>query len=215
MREPSRSEPIGWTLNPDYQVEFDPIPARLRVTFGGQTIGDSRAARVMYELGHAPIYYLPRGDVDNARLEPTDRDTYCPYKGHASYRTVRVGDAVAENAVWAYLNPYPELALLEGYFGFYWGRMDAWYEDEVEVPGPRELPGRIDTTTQLKCMFPGLAAEWHPTRNPGIKPYEFPSYSSAVVWWRDGSGREWQERIRDRVLAATTLRADGDAHPYG
>ncbi len=215
MSEPSRSEPIGWLLNPDYQVEFDPIPAQVRVSFGGETIGDSRGARVMYELGHAPIYYLPRGDVAMSRLRSTDRDTYCPYKGHASYWTVRVADAVAENAIWAYLEPYPELARLEGYLGFYWGRMDAWYEDEVEVPGPRELPGRIDTTSQLKRMFPALAAEWHPTRNPGINPYEFPPYAGTVVWWQDASGREWQERIRDRVLAATTLRADGDAHPYG
>ncbi|MCP5111031.1 MAG: DUF427 domain-containing protein [bacterium] len=145
----------------------------------------------------------------------TDRDTYCLYKGHASYWTVRVGDAVAENAVWTYLEPYPELAPLDGYLGFYWGRMDAWYEDGAPVPGPREIPGRIDTTSQLKRLFPALAAEWHPSRNPGIKPYEFPPTSGAVVWWRDASGREWRERIRERVLAATTLRADGDAHPYG
>lgn len=207
-------DPVGWELNPDYQIEFDPVPARVRAIFGGATIADSRGARVMYELGHAPVYYLPRADVDMARLEPTDRDTYCPYKGHASYWTVRVGEAVAENAIWAYLEPYPQLAALKDYFGFYWGRMDAWYEDDAEVKGPREIPGRIDTTTQLKRLFPALAAEWHPTRNPGIKPYEFPAYSSAVVWWQDASGREWQERIRDRVLAATTLRGDGDAHPY-
>ena len=145
MNQTSRSEPIGWTLNPDYQVEFDPIPARVRVTLGGQTIGDSRGARVMYELGHAPIYYLPRDDVDMSRLEPTDRDTYCPYKGHASYWTVRVGDAVAENAIWTYLDPYPELAHLEGYLGYYWGRMEAWYEDEadgIEAPFPK-LFGRL------------------------------------------------------------------------
>ena len=215
MNEPTPSEPRGWTLNPDYQVTFDLIPARVRVTFGGSTIGDTSGARVMYELGHAPMYYLPRGDVDMSRLEPTDRDTYCPYKGHASYWTVRVGDAVAENAVWSYLTPYSELSALQGYLGFYWGRMEAWYEDQVEVQGPREIPGRIDTETQLKRLFPALAAEWHPTRNPGIKPYEFPPYSDAVVWWQDAQGREWQERIRERVLAATTLRTDGDAHPYG
>ena len=29
MSEPARSEPIGWLLNPDYQVEFDPIPAQV------------------------------------------------------------------------------------------------------------------------------------------------------------------------------------------
>ncbi len=27
--------------------------------------------------------------------------------------------------------------------------MDAWLEDGVEVPGPREIPGRIDAGNQL------------------------------------------------------------------
>lgn len=210
-----QADPKGWPLNPDYQISFDVIPARVRAVFAGKTIADSRAARVMYELGHAPIYYLPRQDVAMDLLEATARDTYCPYKGHACYWSIRVGEQVAENAVWAYPEPYPELAELTGFLGFYWGRMEAWYEDEQPVSGPREIPGRVDTTTQLKRLFPALAAEWHPTRNPGIKPYEFPAYSGAVVWWQDASGREWQERIRDRVLAATTLRTDGDAHPYG
>ena len=214
MTDSKRSDPNGWILNPGYQVEFDLIPARVRVEFGGATIAESNDAMVMYELGHAPMYYMPRGDMDMAYLQPTDHDTYCPYKGHASYWTVSAGEAIAENAVWSYLKPHSELARLDGFLGFYWGKMDAWYEDEIKVSGPREIPGRIDTTTQLKRLFPELAAEWHTTRNTGIKPYEFPPYSSALVWWQDGKGREWQERIRDRVVAATTLKADGDAHPY-
>ncbi|MCP4302999.1 MAG: DUF427 domain-containing protein [Gammaproteobacteria bacterium] len=215
MNETKPADPNGWKLNPDYEIWFDRIPARVRVEFGGATIAQSDGAMVMYELGHAPMYYLPRGDVDMTFLEATDRDTYCPYKGHASYWTVKAGDAVAENAIWSYPTPHAEMAQLEGYLGFYWGEMGAWYEDDTQIAGPREIPGRVDTTMQLKVLFPALAAEWHPTRNIGIKPYEFPPYSSAQVWWQDAAGREWQERIRDRVLAATTLRADGDAHPYG
>jgi uncharacterized protein (DUF427 family) len=174
------SDPNGWLLNPGYEIEFDPIPARVRVEFGGAVIAESSGAMVMYELGHAPMYYLPRADLEMACLQPTDRDTYCPYKGHASYWTVNAGDAVAENAVWSYLKPHAELSQLKGYFGFYWGKMAAWYEDGVEVPGPREIPGRIDTTTQFKRLFPELAAEWHPTRNAGIKPYE--CRRSAMPW---------------------------------
>jgi uncharacterized protein (DUF427 family) len=205
----------GWTLNPNYEIDFDIIPARVRVVSGGVSIATSAGARVMYELGHAPMYYLPRADVDMSCLQATDKDTYCPYKGHASYWTVRAGGKVVENAIWTYLTPHSELSVLEGYLGFYWGKMGAWYEDDNEVSGPREIPGRVDTTNQLKRLFPELAAEWHPTLNVGIKPYEFPAYSDAVVWWQDETGREWQERIRARVLAATTLRTDGDAHPYG
>ena len=215
MDQTAAQDPKGWDLNPDYQIAFDTIPARVRAVFGGETVADSQAARVMYELGHAPVYYLPKQDVAMGLLTATDCDTYCPYKGHASYWSIDAGGQIAENAVWSYRTPFPELAEIAGYMGFYWGRMEGWYEDEQPVSGPREIPGRIDTTTQLKRLFPALAAEWHPSRNPGIKPYEFPAYSDALVWWQDTSGREWQERIRDRVLAVTTLRTDGDAHPYG
>lgn len=214
MTNKKASDPNGWVLNPNYEIEFDALPARVRVEFGGATLAESSGAMVMYELGHAPMYYLPRDDVEMALLQPTDHDTYCPYKGHASYWSVSVADASAENAIWSYLNPHSELSELKGFLGFYWGKMGAWLEDGVVVSGPREIPGRIDTTTQLKRLFPDLAAEWHPTRNTGIKPYEFPPHSNAVVWWQDSAGREWQARIRDRVLGATTLKADGDAHPY-
>ncbi len=214
MSDPD-ADPIGWHRNPRYSIDFDPLPVRVRAVLAGETVADTSAARVMYELGHAPVYYLPRGDVNMALLEPTDRDTYCPYKGHASYWTVRVGTRIADNAIWSYETPHRELAHVSGYMGFYWGRMDAWLEDGVEVPGPREIPGRIDASNQFKALFPQLALEWHPTRNTGIKPYEFASYSNELVWWRDASGDEWQARIKDRVLEATALRADGDATPYG
>ena len=215
MSETKPMDPNGWKLNPDYEIWFDKIPAGVRVEVGGVTIAQSDQAMVMYELGHAPMYYLPIGDVDVAFLEATDHDTYCPYKGHASYWTVKAGGTVVENAIWTYPTPHREMAQLEGYVGFYWGKMGAWYEDEIKIAGPREIPGRIDTTMQLKALFPALAAEWHPTRNIGTKPYEFPPFSSTEVWWQNSAGREWQERIRDRVLAVTTLKADGDAHPYG
>lgn len=205
----------GWVSNPDYEIFFDSIPAEVRVEFGGVTVARSTSARVMYELGHAPMYYLPIGDLDMALLESTDHDTYCPYKGHASYWSVSAGGRTVANAIWTYRRPHAEMAAIEGYAGFYWGRMDAWYEDGVQVPGPREIPGRIDTTTQFKRQFPRLASEWHPTRNVGIGPYEFAATSGTVVWWRDAAGREWQQSIRERVLAATDLRTDGDAHPYG
>ena len=134
-------DPIGWHHNPSYCIDFDPLPARVQALLAGETVADTSAARVMYELGHAPVYYLPCEDVNMALLEPTDRDSYCPYKGHASYWTVRAGTRSAENAIWSYQTPHRELTHIAGYMGFYWGRMDAWLEDGVEVPGPREIPG--------------------------------------------------------------------------
>ncbi len=213
MEQPAESP--GWAGNPDYVIDFDPVPARVAVGFNGETVAESDRARVMFELGHAPVYYLPRDDLAADRFTRTDHHSFCPYKGVASYWSLTVGDRTADNVAWCYEDPYPQLPELADYAGFYWGRMASWTEDGAPVAGPREIPGRIDTTNQLKALYPALARDWHPSRNPGTAPYEFAADSNAQVWWRDADGREWQERIKDRVLSLTTLRGDGDATPYG
>ncbi len=213
MQQPEDSP--GWAGNPNYVVYFDRIPAKVAAIFNGETVAESDEAHVMLELGHAPVYYFPRASLNQRLFEPSDHDSFCPYKGVASYWSLKVGDRGSENAVWSYENPYPQLGQIKDFIGFYWGRMDRWTEDGETVAGPREIPGRIDTTLQLKAQFSALARQWHPSRNSGIKPYEFPADSDTVVWWQDEGGREWQEPIRTRVLALTRLRGDGDATPYG
>ena len=215
MKTTNQLETNGWHLNAHYVIDFDLVPAEVRVEFGGETIALSSKTRVMYELGHAPIYYFPSLDVDLSFLTSTNHSTYCPYKGHASYWSVHTKIRNEDNVVWCYENPHQEVTRIGNHMGFYWGMMDKWFEDGVLVDGPREIPGRIDTTNQLKALFPELAAQWHPTRNPGIKPYEFSAESNELVWWKDNAGCEWQARIKDRVLKLTKLRTDGDATPYG
>jgi uncharacterized protein (DUF427 family) len=93
-------------------------------------VADSTRTLLLLEEGHQPVYYFPLEDVRTDLMTPTDRHTTCPYKGEASYWTLRVGDRVAENAVWAYPNPIPERADLAGYVAFYRKEMDAWFEED-------------------------------------------------------------------------------------
>jgi uncharacterized protein (DUF427 family) len=58
-------------------------------------------------------------------LRPTRHSTRCPYKGDASYFSIRVGDRAEENAVWSYESPYPSVAKIKDYVAFYPSRMDA------------------------------------------------------------------------------------------
>ena len=46
---------------------------------------------------------------------------------------MQVGDRVAENSVWSYPAPLEECPENSGLMGFYWNRMDAWFEEEEEV----------------------------------------------------------------------------------
>src|SRR5215210_2799360 len=94
--------------DPDHKVEVEPSPRWVRVVFNGETIADSKRVKLLRETNNRPVYYFPREDVREDLLEPTDRRSHCPYKGDASYWTVRAGDRVAENAVWSYRAPFPE-----------------------------------------------------------------------------------------------------------
>ncbi|HZY56729.1 MAG TPA: DUF427 domain-containing protein [Rubrobacteraceae bacterium] len=147
--------PFGEQSNGTFNFEAKPpwghtlymedSPKRVRVIFNGETVADSRRVKLLHETGHLPVYYFPEEDLRHDLLEPSDHTTYCPFKGDASYRSVRVGDRVAENAVWSYPEPIDSAPPLAGYAAFYWNKMDAWYEEDEEVfVHPRDPYHRVD-----------------------------------------------------------------------
>jgi uncharacterized protein (DUF427 family) len=128
-----------------HTLYFEDSPRRVRVMFGGETIADSKRAKLLHETGHLPIYYFPDEDLRMDLLEESDHTTYCPFKGDASYWSVRVGDNVSENAVWSYPDPIDSAPPLAGYLAFYWHLMDHWYEEDEEVfVHPRDPYHRVD-----------------------------------------------------------------------
>ena len=68
----------------------------------GQVVADTTRALVLQEASYKPVFYIPREDAQIALLEKTAHGTHCPYKGDASYYTIKVGGRVAENAIWSY-----------------------------------------------------------------------------------------------------------------
>ncbi len=104
MREPAtatKQRVSGYDSNPDYRIDFLAGPGRVRVHFNGVTVADSGRAMEMREGRYPPVYYLPREDVRMDLLRRTGHHSHCPYKGDASYWTLRVGEREAENAVWS------------------------------------------------------------------------------------------------------------------
>jgi uncharacterized protein (DUF427 family) len=135
----------GFKTNPDYRVTLERSPRRVRVKFNGEWIADSTGAHLLFETRHLPVYYFPRGDVRRDLLRPTDHHTFCPYKGAASYWTIRVGDKSSENAVWGYPDPYEEVPALKDFVAFYWDRVDGWFEEDEEIfVHPRDPYKRVD-----------------------------------------------------------------------
>jgi uncharacterized protein (DUF427 family) len=132
MSETDNTAP-GFAKHPGYRLELVPSEKRVRVTFGGETIIDSCAARLVLESGHVPVYYFPQSDFRSDLAEKTSHSSYCPFKGHASYWTLNAGGKTAENAVWSYETPYDEAAAMVGLVAFYWQPMDGWFEEDEEI----------------------------------------------------------------------------------
>lgn len=155
---------------PEHQLFFGEFPRRVRAVFGGETVLDSRRGRLLHETGLMPQLYVPREDVRFDLLEETDHSTHCPFKGDASYWSIRAGDRTAENAVWAYPQPREPSAWVGDYAAFYWGAMDAWFDEDEEVRGHLRDPyHRVDVreaTRHVRITADGeVVAE---TRQPKI-----------------------------------------------
>jgi uncharacterized protein (DUF427 family) len=112
---------------PENLLLFESFPRRVRALLAEETVLDTRAGKLLHETGYRPQLYIPRGDVRAELLMVSDHTTHCPFKGDASYWSVRVGDRVAENAVWGYLEPIDSAPPIAGYVAFYWNRMDTWF----------------------------------------------------------------------------------------
>jgi uncharacterized protein (DUF427 family) len=112
----------GFKKRPDYRIALAPAGVRVQVKVNGELIADTRDALRMSEGDYPPVYYIPRKDVKMERLARTDHQTYCPYKGHASYFSLKGG---AENAVWSYESPYDEMLPIQELLAFYPDKVDS------------------------------------------------------------------------------------------
>ena len=101
---------------PAGHITTQPANARVRVSFGGETLADSRDAIALKEGSYPVVYYLPRKDVKMDRLARTAHSSHCPYKGDASYYSIRGGP---ENAVWSYEDPFDDMAVIKDLLAFY------------------------------------------------------------------------------------------------
>lgn len=131
----------AWLKNTDYAIDLVPLPFRVRAEVAGQAVLDSSGVLVMIERDHAPVYYVPRVDLRQEFMTSNAHSTYCPFKGDASYWDLTVGERGIENAFWAYLDPYPQMASLVDLVGVYWDRMDAWFHDDTLVSQPHDPAG--------------------------------------------------------------------------
>jgi uncharacterized protein (DUF427 family) len=104
---------------PDHPITITQNPRRVRVTAGDIVIAESTKALTLKEAKYPAVQYVPRKDANMALLERTDRTTHCPYKGDASYYSIKADGKTLDNAIWTYETPFPAMTEISGHLAFY------------------------------------------------------------------------------------------------
>jgi uncharacterized protein (DUF427 family) len=112
----------GYRKHPDHLITTNAAGVRVQVKFNGEVIADTRDAVELHEGDYPVVYYIPRKDVRMDRLVRSSHETYCPFKGQASYFSLVNGPA---NAVWSYEQPYDEVAVIRERLAFYPDKVDS------------------------------------------------------------------------------------------
>ena len=116
-----------------YRLSIESEPRRIRAEFQGETLADSASVMVMHETRLAPVFYFPREDVSMDLLVKSESHTHCPFKGNASYWTIRANGKSAKDAAWSYETPYDESSSVKEYIAFDWQAVEKWYADDTQI----------------------------------------------------------------------------------
>ncbi|HEX8074186.1 MAG TPA: DUF427 domain-containing protein [Thermoleophilaceae bacterium] len=118
--------------DPYHRVDVLDTSRHVRVEVGGETVADTTRARVIFETGLPPRWYVPPEDVRSDLLVPSETRTGCAYKGFASYRSVRVGGELEEDLAWFYEQPTRDAARVKEHVCFFNERCDIYLDGELQ-----------------------------------------------------------------------------------
>lgn len=116
--------------NADHPITIEPTAGHVVVRVNGAAVADTRSALTLQESTYPAVQYIPMTDVVQSGLLCTTTTTYCPYKGIATYYSVTAGDAVVDDAIWAYERPHPAVADIAGHVAFYPDKADISVTDD-------------------------------------------------------------------------------------
>ncbi|CAD0186168.1 Adenylate cyclase 1 [Ruegeria sp. THAF57] len=101
-----------------YRISVESLNGSVAVYRGDVLLAKSDNAKVMYETRLSPTIYIPREDVCVDLGEETELQTFCPFKGTATYHDVVLNGQRLQNSVWAYEEALPESKAIQGHIGF-------------------------------------------------------------------------------------------------
>lgn len=114
--------------------EFD---GRITVELGGVIVASTTRSWRVLETSHPPTYYLPFEAFGDGVLRPASGQSWCEWKGQASYFDVVGGGRTAPRAAWTYRTPTPGFEPIAGAVAVMAGQVDrCTVNGETVVPQP-------------------------------------------------------------------------------
>jgi uncharacterized protein (DUF427 family) len=144
---------VGHAADMYHRIDIRSTSRHLTAVSGDRVVADTTRPLALYESGFAPRWYVPRADVDEGALTPVPGQTFCPYKGLASYYDIADG----HQAAWSYLDAWPEVQRISGLISFEPDKV-AVQLDGTQLrlePGQTVVPHGIDRDLTTDEVNPG------------------------------------------------------------
>lgn len=109
---------VGHPRDPFHRVDARRSSRHVTVSAAGEVIAETDHAVSVNETGLPTRWYVPLGDVRAEVLERSQTTTLCPYKGVASYWSIRVPGRIFTDAAWTYSDPLLEAVPTRGCVSF-------------------------------------------------------------------------------------------------
>jgi uncharacterized protein (DUF427 family) len=208
-------------ISPEDFLLWQPFQRRLRASFAGERVVDSRRAMLLHVHGALPNAYFPVADVRMDLLEPNGETAHSELTGTSVYWRARLGDHAVEKAAVSYVDVPDSAPDLADYIGLIWGAFEDWREEDrpvsVHVRDPyhrvdalrTSLPIRISrdgeplaASEQAWVLYEtGLPARWYlPVRDVtvALEPTELITacpYKGEANYWTARTGNHTHENI--------------------
>lgn len=131
---------VGHAADPYHRIDIRQSSRHLVVRSRGEIVANTHRPRVLFESGYAPRWFVPRDDINESVLVLADKESFCPYKGIASYYDI----GESRQAAWSYRQAWAEVARISDFVSFEPEKVDVFVDGNqlgLEVAQPVPLYG--------------------------------------------------------------------------